>query len=209
MRNIITVFLLTFSIITALLLPVSALLPTSLDAELYSNVIRLHVIANSDSREDQELKLKVRDEVLSTVSELLSGITDRETAEYIILQNIHVIKESAANVISSVDSSHKINVTLTNEEYPTRSYGAFSLPAGTYTSLRVLIGDAEGKNWWCMLYPSLCVGAITEFDSASVIDDSEFIEAGLTPGQVKLITGNSPEIKIKFRLLELFSKIFS
>lgn len=209
MKNSFSVFLLTFSVLTALMLPVSALFPTPSDAELYDEIIRLHVIANSDSTEDQELKLKVRDGVLAAVSELLYGISDRNAAEAAISKNLAVIESAARDVITSEGESYGISVSFSEESYPTRTYGEFSLPAGTYTSLRVLIGEAGGKNWWCMLYPSLCVGAVTETKGPVIFDGSEFIEAGLTPGQVRIITGSTPDIKIKFRLLEFFEGLFS
>ena len=208
MKSKLTVFLLTFSILTALSLPISALLPSAEDAEIYDNVIRLHVLANSDSDEDQALKLKVRDGVLEAASELLSGITDRNEAEAIIRQNLTTLETAAKKVLHTEGSAYPVSVTLTRESYPTREYGSFALPAGTYTSLRVLIGDAEGKNWWCMLFPSLCIGAEKEAPAA-VIDESECIEAGLTPSQVKIIKGNSPTVKVKFRVLEFIGGLFS
>lgn len=208
MKNKLTVFLLTFSAITALMLPLSALVPTSEDAELYDNVIRLHVLANSDSDADQALKLKVRDSVLETASTLLSGITDRDAAEAVLSDNLAVLEAAAHAALAAEGSSYTVSVTLTKEKYPTREYGNFALPAGKYTSLRVLIGNAEGRNWWCMLFPSLCIGAEKEA-SVAVIDESECIEAGLTPSQVKIITGNSPTVKVKFRILEFVGNLFS
>ena len=208
MKDSFFVFLLTFSLITALILPVSALFPSASDAELYENVIRLHVLANSDSDEDQLLKLKVRDSVLSCTSNILCGVTDRQEAEKLLKNNLAELESTALRTVESHNLPYPVKVTLTEESYPTREYGNFSLPAGKYTSLRVLIGDAEGKNFWCMLYPTLCVGAEKEAPAA-VIDGSECIEAGLTPSQVKIITGNSPTVKVKFRILEFIGGLFS
>jgi len=208
MKSKLTVFLLTFSILTALALPLSALLPTPEDAELYDGIIRLHVLANSDSREDQELKLSVRDSVLDAASSLLANVTDKEEAEAIISENLNLLETAAAKALSDENSASPVSVTLTKESYPTRAYGNFSLPAGKYTSLRVLIGEAEGQNWWCMLFPTLCVGAKKEA-SAAIIDESECIEAGLTPSQVKIIKGNTPTVKVKFRVLEFIGGLFS
>lgn len=205
MQNRITVFLLTFSITLALMLPVSAALPSRDDAALYDNIIRLHVIANSDSDEDQRIKLLVRDGILDTVSDLLGGISDRNEAEAVLSANLSLVEDAANAVLNELESEHKAKVTLTEESYPTREYEGFSLPAGTYTSLRVLIGAAEGKNWWCVLYPKLCVGAER---TAAVIDESELVEAGLTPSQVRIITGNTPDVVIKFRFLEFLGRLF-
>lgn len=208
MYNRFTVFLLTFSILTALSLPLSALMPSREDAELYSNVIRLHVLANSDTEEDQALKLKVRDGVLKEASELLYGITNRAEAEKLLRENLTELEGSALSVLACEGSDYSVSVTLTEESYPTRKYGNFALPAGKYTSLRVLIGEAEGQNWWCMLFPSLCVGAKKEA-FAAIINESEFIEAGLTPAQVKIITGSEPNVKVKFRILEFIGGLFT
>lgn len=205
MQNRITLFLLTFSITVALMLPVSAALPSSEDAELYDNIIRLHVLANSDSESDQALKLKVRDGILDTVSDVLDGVCDRTEAEVILCDNLALIEHAANGVLDELGSEYTATVTLTKEAYPTREYEGFTLPAGTYTSLRVLIGAAKGQNWWCVLYPKLCV---TSERAATVIDETELIEAGLTPSQVRIITGNTPDVVIKFRFLEFLGRLF-
>ncbi len=206
MQNRLTVFLLTFSIIISLMLPISAALPSGEDMQLYDKIIRLHVIANSDSDCDQALKLKVRDGILGTVSELLEGVSDRAAAEEILRSNLDVVKDAAEAVLYSEGSTYSANVTLTKEHYPTRKYEGFTLPSGEYTSLRVLIGEAQGQNWWCVLFPKMCV---TSKQKITVSDKGALIEAGLTPSQVRIITGNSPDIVIKFRFIEFFSRLFT
>jgi len=201
MHSRFTVFLLTFSILTALMLPVSALMPTAADAAIYDDVIRLHVLANSDSDADQATKLRVRDGVLAAVEALLCGITDRGAAEAILRENLAVIETAANDVLAAEDSPDRAVVTLTEERYPTRVYEWVTLPAGRYTSLRVMIGKAAGQNWWCVLFPQLCVNAEPR--------EELLIEAGLTSSQIRLITGNSPDVVIRFRLLEWLSSIFS
>ncbi|MBQ2765468.1 MAG: stage II sporulation protein R [Clostridia bacterium] len=209
MQNRLTVFLLTFSVLTALMLPMSALLPSPEDAQLYDNIIRLHVLANSDSAEDQALKLKVRDGILDTVSDLLDGVKDRAEAEAILADNLDVIESAAAEVLYAENSPYTVAVTLTEEAYPTREYENYTLPAGTYTSLRILIGEAEGQNWWCVLFPQLCIGISKDTQAAAIVDDSELLETGLTPSQIRIITGDSPDIVVKFRLLEFLERIFA
>lgn len=211
MKSRLSVFLLTFSVLIALSLPVSALFPSLSEAKLYSSVIRLHVLANSDSTEDQQLKLSVRDEVLNTVSDILRNAESKSEAEEVLKQNIELIKQSAEKVIVSSGYSYSVSVTLTEEQYPTRTYENVTLPAGEYTSLRILIGEAEGQNWWCVLFPKLCITAETEVGGAAVIDETEeeLVRAGLTPDQIRLITGNSPDVKIKFRILEYFGVYLS
>lgn len=206
MQNRLTVFLLTFSIIISLMLPISAALPSADDMQLYDKIIRLHVIANSDTDEDQALKLKVRDGVLEAVSALLEEVSDRTEAEAILEKNLEVIRDAAKEVLMAESFAYSVDVTLTKEYYPTREYEGFTLPSGEYTSLRVLIGEAEGKNWWCVLFPKMCV---TSKQKITVSDKGALIEAGLTPSQVKIITGNSPDVVIKFRFIEFFSRLFS
>ncbi|MBQ8552413.1 MAG: stage II sporulation protein R [Clostridia bacterium] len=209
MNNRLTVFLLTFSILTALMLPLSAALPSADEAGVYDSVIRLHVLANSDTEEDQALKLKVRDGILITVSELLHDVTDRSIAEAKLSENLAVIESAAERVLRDNDSKYTVSVTLTKEEYPTREYSNITLPAGTYTSLRVLIGEAEGQNWWCVLFPKLCIGAETDVAAFAAVDETELVAAGLTPSQVRIITGDSPDVVVKFRILEFIGQLFS
>ena len=210
MEKRLTVFLLTFSILISLMLPLSAFFPSREDAELYDNIIRLHVLANSDSDEDQAIKLKVRDRILDTAAELLSEVVIRDEAENLLRENLDILEKAANEALAENGSTHTASVTLTKEVYPTRIYGEITLPSGEYTSLRVLIGSAEGKNWWCILFPKLCVGnKRSETDVAVIADEDELIEAGLTRSQVRIITGNSPDVVVKFRLLEFFERLFS
>ncbi len=197
-------FFIIFSALCLLSVPLSAIFPSLSDMEIYDNVIRLHVLANSDSEIDQEVKLTVRDGVLVKAGEILDGVSDREAAERLIAENISVFEATAERILCENGLTYSAEVTLSKESYPTRNYGGFSLPSGEYTSLRILLGDAEGQNWWCVLFPSLC----NPLGKTAEISDSELTEAGLTPSQVKIITGNSPEVKIKFRLVEFISGLF-
>ena len=203
-NNFLKRFFLIFSVLCLLSVPLSAIFPSLSDMEIYDNVIRLHVLANSDSEIDQEVKLSVRDGVLVKAQEILKDVSDRGAAEKLISENIPVFEAEAERILMEAGFSYSAEVTLSKESYPTRNYGGFSLPAGEYTSLRILLGDAEGQNWWCVLFPSLC----TPLAKTAEISENELTEAGLTPSQVKIITGNSPEVKIKFRLVELISGWF-
>lgn len=198
-------FFLIFSVLCLLIVPLRAVMPTMSDIMLYDNIIRLHVIANSDSEVDQDVKLSVRDEVLESVRELLGEVKDRSLAEKILLENLESIENKAEALLCERGFSYSVKATLTKEVYPKREYGGYSLPAGEYTSLRIMLGKAEGQNWWCVLFPSLC----TPYGTAEKFSDDQLAEAGLTPSQIKIITGSSGEVKIKFRLLELISKWFS
>ena len=178
------------------------ILPINGERELYDKVIRLHVIAASDSEEDQSLKLTVRDAILDSVTEYTKDCTDKEQAENIILSHVEDIKEKAELTLRESGSSLSVSVVLGQESYPTREYDSVRLPAGEYTSLRVMLGDAEGQNWWCVLFPPLC----TSYASPK----EELISAGFTPNEIKIITdSDSPKYVLKFRILEFLESIFS
>ena len=185
----------------AAILVLSAI-PTSEDLEIYDKVVRLHVLANSDSEEDQALKLKVRDGILDTVSKITEDCESKEEAERELRENIEDLISAAENTLRENGSDASVTVEIGNEKYPTREYGELRLPAGTYCSVRVNIGEAEGENWWCVLFPPLCTGSAVKIDE-------ELVEAGFTPDQVKVITeSKSPKYKLKFKLLEIIGSIF-
>jgi len=190
------------TIFTSLVLIVCALcsfLPVGDEAEIYDNTIRLHVIANSDSEHDQSVKLYVRDAVLEKVAALTKDAQNVEEAEAIINSNIGYIREEAKAALAEKGENIAVNVTLSEEYYPTREYESFRLPAGKYTSLRILIGEAEGKNWWCVLYPELCTsGAKT---------DEALIKTGFSKDQIDILTGGEkPQYRLKFKILEFFQQ---
>ncbi len=180
------------------------LLPVHGEEEIYDSVIRLHVLANSDSSEDQALKLEVRDAVLEITSPALADCTDREAARKILTDKTDAITQAAEAVLRAAGRSDAVTVTLTEEEYPQKSYDSFCFPGGTYLSLRVMIGEAAGQNWWCCLFPPLCLGAATV--PAEQAEES-FLAVGLTPEQYKVITETEkPVYKVRFKLLELFRR---
>ena len=177
------------------------IIPTNEEFAIYENTVRLHVLANSDSDSDQGLKLKVRDAVLEMVSQMDAGSKDEAVEK--IESNKEKIEALATSVIQREGFEYTVKVEVGKEIYPTRYYEDFALPAGEYTSVKIIIGEGSGQNWWCVLYPPLCT-------TAAVAYDEEYcIEVGLTKGQYNLITENqSGEYKIKFRLLELVQEVF-
>ena len=146
---------------------------------LADKVLRLHVLANSDSEADQALKLRVRDRVLAEVRPLLAGVTDAEEAEAIIARRLPALTAAAEDEIRQQGYGYPVAVTLEDVWFPTRSYDAAALPAGTYRALRVVIGAGEGHNWWCVVYPSLCLPAVSE---------TSLQAAGLSGEDIALIT---------------------
>lgn len=175
------------------------ILPIHGEEKIYESVVRLHVLANSDSDEDQALKLKVRDAILAYVSPRVIDSSSREDAIEILTGELSEIEKIAQDVIFDNGYNYSVDVTLTLEEYPTRNYEAMSFPSGEYVSLRVLIGKAEGQNWWCVLFPPLCLSAATEQSA----NEEAFIAVGLNSDQYKIIT-ESDDVKyqLRFKLLE-------
>lgn len=182
---------------------VACLVCTALWAEatqvrLASQVIRLHVLANSDSEEDQALKLEVRDRVLETTSALLAGETEPQAAAVLLDQHLDDIAQTAAQEISSQWHDDRVEVRLEQTWFPTRQYQGISLPAGNYLALRVLIGAAEGHNWWCVVFPNLCLPAVSE----------RALEAStLTPGQISLLQEEETSYVFRFKALELWQSL--
>ena len=193
--------LITFFTLCSILLLLGTL-PIRGEAEVYESVVRLHVLANSDSEEDQALKLKVRDALLEKTVPLLSDCTSREEACAILEANQEELCRIAEEVVRTEGYDYPVTLLLGEEEYPERTYDSVCFPSGQYTSLRVCIGDAEGQNWWCCLFPPLCLG-----NSTVSADDAEdaFISVGFTPVQYKIITQtDKPVYRVRFKILELF-----
>ena len=191
----------------ALVLLVSAVsvLPIHGEAVIYDSVIRLHVLANSDSEEDQNLKLAVRDAVLAEARVLLADVKTRDAAEAVLAGASDTLQKAAEGVVASAGFDYPVRVTLGAEEYPTRRYENLAFPAGEYLSLRVLIGEAEGENWWCVLFPPLCLSAATAKEEA----ETAFLAAGLTDEQYRIITDNdSPKYRLRFKILEVAKELF-
>ncbi len=191
--------LLTVAVCIVFLFIVIGLLPIHGESEIYDSVVRLHVLANSDSEEDQLLKLKVRDSVLSSSAEILKDCDSREDAISAINENIDKLENAARETVIAEGYDYSVRVELGEESYPTRNYEACCFPSGKYVSLRVLIGDAEGQNWWCVLFPPMCLSAATERSEA----EDAFISVGLSSEQYKIITEtDNPKYEIRFKILE-------
>lgn len=198
--------LLTATLALCAILLFVGLMPVRGEAEIYDTVVRLHVLANSDSEEDQALKLRVRDAVLGVTSPLLAECQTQDEARACIEANLQDIQSAAESVIAAEGRTDAINVLLGMEEYPERDYDSFCFPAGTYLSLRVCIGEAEGQNWWCCLFPPLCLGTST---ATSEQAEEEFVAVGLTPSQYKIITETEkPVYKVRFKILEVFGNLW-
>ena len=176
--------------------------------ELSDKLIRIHVVANSDSDEDQALKLAVRDAILEETGALLKGISNIEAAREIIGENLTQLNACAAREIEDEGFSYTVSAGLQEESFPTREYETFSLPAGRYMALRVVIGEGDGKNWWCVMFPPLC---LTDGVLALSDESKETLKNNLTTEEYNLVT-KSPSgavpIEVRFKIVEIFQKIF-
>ena len=191
---------------TMILLLVAGVLLLSLWLEgaqttLAGDVVRLHVLANSDSEADQTLKLAVRDRVLAEAAPLLEGIDDRDAAWEVLAQSLEQLAQAGADTVAQEGYAYPVAVSLEETWFPTKEYEDFSLPAGNYTALRVVIGEGGGRNWWCVVFPPLCLGAVSEQVEVTAA------MAGLTEDEIALITAEEREYVVKFKLLELWDEI--
>lgn len=169
--------------------------------DLSDKLIRLHVIANSDSQEDQALKYKVRDRILLEVSRLTEGVSDIAESRLIIRENLGRLSTIAADEINACGFDYEVSATLEDVYFPTREYQSFSLPAGNYEALRIIIGSGSGKNWWCVLFPPLCISA----SEAEVTLSAR--NAGLSQEEISLITSDETSYKFKFKIIEVVESL--
>ncbi|MBQ8186981.1 MAG: stage II sporulation protein R [Clostridia bacterium] len=179
---------------------VLSVLPVYGETEIYDDVLRLHVIAESDSDADQAMKLKVRDAVLDCLAAEMDDCVTVEDALAAAQDMLDAVETAAERCLDENGSDCTVSVSLGREQYPRRDYGASVMPAGTYHSLRVTIGEGEGKNWWCVLFPTVCV----RFAEA---DEDAYIAAGFTPEEYRIITGSAGKLRVRFRVLEILSEL--
>ena len=165
--------------------------------DLRENLLRLHVVGASNAEEDQAVKLQVRDAVLASLEEGLRDMTDPQEAYDYVARMLPKVETAANRCLAAAGFSETVEVSLTEEAFPTRAYDTFSLPAGVYRALRVVIGEGEGKNWWCVVFPQLCMGS-----------EGEFVEtagtAGLSPELAASLEG---EYELRFWVLEKLGEL--
>lgn len=179
------------------LIVITAITPTiAMSESISTKVFRLHILANSDSPEDQELKLRVRDRILTVANELYSDCKSVDEAIAVSRNNIELFKETARKTIAFNGYDYDAEVMLTKEYFNTRKYDGFTLPAGIYDSLKIIIASGEGHNWWCVMFPSVCLSGCTD-DFDSVLSDNE--KDAIT----------SDKYIIRFKAVELYELIKS
>ncbi len=166
--------------------------------EIRKDVFRLHILANSDNEQDQNLKLAVRDEVLKYTEHLYKNSTSKEEAEKLTFENLQNIANVAKQVIVNNGYDYEVTCKIEDVYFNTRTYENVTMPSGTYRALQIKIGNAEGKNWWCVIYPSLCIGASTNYNALNEkLDNSEYN------------TLINEKTEYKFKIIEIYEKIVS
>lgn len=168
-------------------------------------VFRLHVIANSNTEEDQSLKLKVRDSLLEYMNNICSNCSTKQGAIAITQKHKTDFQKIAEQTIKENGYDYSVKININNFYFPTKNYGDISLPAGLYDALRVEIGESKGENWWCVMFPSLCFVDI----SSGIVDDSakDNLEENLEKESYTIISNKeNSNIKFKFKLIEFFAE---
>lgn len=177
-----------------------------LQTGIAGEIIRFHVIANSDSDEDQALKLTVKDTLVENLAPILSSAQSLEEARAILIRKLADIQKLAETTIQENGYNYPVKVSLTNCYFPMKVYGEFTFPPGYYEALRVQIGNAEGKNWWCVMFPPLCFVD----ETYSIVDESsgKKLKYLLTEEEYNALTNKKTPVKVKFKLLEAIKNLF-
>lgn len=183
-----------FGLICALLLSVSHF--SAACDDLRQNVLRLHIIANSDSDADQSLKLKIRDEILKETGDLFLNCNDLENAEKTVKENLNSFSDIANRVIEKNGFNYTATASFGKSDFSTRYYDDFTLPAGEYNSLIITLGEGEGKNWWCVVYPTVCISAATKGDLKDTVRAES---AQIAKGGKRYV--------MRFKTVEIYEKI--
>ena len=167
---------------------------------LSDDVIRLHVVAASDSQEDQAVKLQIRDAVVEKLNSVMEELPSAADAKAFLLEHLDEIEDTANEVLEKAGFSDRVTVTLDKEAFESRVYDTFTLPAGVYESLRIVVGEGEGKNWWCVVFPTLCVPETTD-DFASAAVSSGFSDT------LTATVSNEEGYEIRFFVLDCLGKL--
>lgn len=199
-KNLIILFILfiTFFIVTAYSYA------TNVSKGLAEDIFRLHILANSDSEEDQTLKLKVRDAILEYMKTLTEDTSDKQAVIKLSKNHTEDFKQIAEKIIQENGYDYSVNIEIGNFYFPTKYYGNISLPAGNYDALKIEIGDSKGQNWWCSLFPPLCFVSV----SSGVIDEEgeEYLKENLSEEEFAIVSNTSDEVQFKFKIIEMINK---
>lgn len=176
---------------------------SAISNDLKENIFRLHIIANSNSEKDQELKLKVRDSIISYMKKISEKCEKKEDIIKQVKIHIKDLENISNNIITENGFDYKVNIEIGEFYFPTKHYGNISMPAGTYDALKIKIGDAKGENWWCSLFPPLC---FTNISSGIINEEAKNnLEKNLENEEYSIITSTSTSYKFKFKLIEILN----
>lgn len=190
LKAVITAFILSFILTQTFF--------TAQCEEIPENILRLHILANSDSEEDQALKIKVRDHILNESTQLFANANNKTEAVHITKRNLDKIVNEAQQYVYSLGYNYKVSGEIVQDMYfNTREYDSFTLPAGRYDAFRIIIGEGEGHNWWCVMFPPMCF---------SVAEDDSDLSQVLTDDQLE-ITENPVKYEYKFKLVEVYNEL--
>lgn len=190
LKAVLTAFILSFIITQTFF--------TAQCEEIPENILRLHILANSDSEEDQALKIKVRDHILEESTELFQNADNKTEAVHITKTNLDNIVDDAQQYVYSLGYDYEISGEIVQDMYfNTREYDNFTLPAGRYDAFRIIIGEGEGHNWWCVMFPPMCF---------SMAEDSGDLSQVLTDDQLE-ITENEVKYEYKFKIVEVYNEL--
>lgn len=177
----------------------------AVSSNIQDSVFRLHVIANSDSEEDQNLKYIVRDKILEYMNNIYDNTSSKEDVIHLVNENIDNIKQIAEETIRENGYNYSVKLDIGNFAFPTKTYGDISFPAGFYDALKIQIGDAKGQNWWCVMFPPLCFVDVT---SGIVPEESkEIMKDSLSDEEYKILSEKDNDVKFKFKIIEIFQNI--
>ncbi len=201
------ILILCFAAFSTCYLNYSAKADTSLQERIAHKVLRFHVIANSDSEEDQKLKMTVKEVLVNDLSPQLKDINDIEKVRLIVTNQLDAIQSKAESIIRRQGYDYSVAVSLEKCYFPLKIYGNYAFPPGYYEALRVRIGKAEGKNWWCVMFPPLCFVD----ETYSIVDDNsekKLLEL-LTDEEYDALISKRTPVKVRFKLLEKLKGLFT
>lgn len=206
MRIMFLLILLSLSWIFTQAVQIHAINNSQLQEGIAKEIIRLHVIANSDSDEDQQLKYQVKDALVQALKPYLNEAHDIEEAQDILKHKLPLIQEISSHVIEENGYKYMVTASLSPSYFPTRVYGGYTFPPGSYEALQVKIGDAQGKNWWCVMFPPLCF--VDETYSIVDKDSEEKLKYLLSEEEFEELKNDKTKIKVKFKILDYIKKLF-
>lgn len=202
-------FFILFLILVTLFIYYSA---KSYSIIMFNNIsnsfVRFHVVANSNSTNDQIIKYKLRDRIMGYLSPLLKNVHTKEEALKIINNNLTELNNISQNLVTEENINYSVNISIGKSYFPTKDYESFVLPEGIYDALIVELGEAQGQNWWCVMFPSVC---IPQSDNMNLVNNSmSILEDSLDLEEFSIVSKNSSsaDIKIKFKLIELFENLW-